>query len=142
MAGRSPGKSSPGRSNTSTGRCVRELEEQLEELRKENFNLKLKIYFLEERFGRLYGVGEKSDLAKNNIELQCPIGHGNSSLRIFGLKRSYKQYEKTALGMKNYCMSHCFDFRCNETTFPDERFSVNPNSLVTPLKSKKPLGDP
>ena len=70
MAGRSPGKSSPGRSNTSTGRCVRELEEQLEELRKENFNLKLKIYFLEERFGRLYGVGEKSDLAKNNIELQ------------------------------------------------------------------------
>ncbi|XP_065566310.1 early endosome antigen 1-like isoform X3 [Artemia franciscana] len=73
MAGRSPGKSSPGRSNTSTGRCVRELEEQLEELRKENFNLKLKIYFLEERFGRLYGVGEKSDLAKNNIELQVEV---------------------------------------------------------------------
>ena len=33
------------------GRTVRELDDGMRELKKENFNLKLRIYFLEERLG-------------------------------------------------------------------------------------------
>jgi hypothetical protein len=33
------------------GRSLREFDETVRELRKENFNLKLRIYFLEERLG-------------------------------------------------------------------------------------------
>ncbi|WP_323174820.1 centrosomin N-terminal motif 1-containing protein, partial [Natrialba sp. PRR66] len=33
------------------GRSVKEFEEQLASLKKENFNLKIRIYFLEERMG-------------------------------------------------------------------------------------------
>ena len=36
---------------TSSGKTVREYDESFRELRKENFNLKLRIYFLEERLG-------------------------------------------------------------------------------------------
>nr|CAD7579838.1 unnamed protein product [Timema californicum] len=48
MGVRSPGQSAPVR-----GRTMKEYEEQLAQLKKENFNLKLRIYFLEERTSRM-----------------------------------------------------------------------------------------
>ncbi|XP_069674172.1 CDK5 regulatory subunit-associated protein 2-like isoform X2 [Periplaneta americana] len=62
---RSPGKTSPIR-----GRTMKEYEEQLSQLKKENFNLKLRIYFLEERMGHMNGVDDKEDPVKKNIELK------------------------------------------------------------------------
>jgi hypothetical protein len=49
---------------------MKEYEEQLSQLRKENFNLKLRIYFLEERMGRMNGTDDKEDAVKKNIELK------------------------------------------------------------------------
>jgi hypothetical protein len=49
---------------------MKEYEEQLSQLRKENFNLKLRIYFLEERMGRMNGPDDKEDAVKKNIELK------------------------------------------------------------------------
>lgn len=65
MGLRSPGKTSPIR-----GRTMKEYEEQLSQLKKENFNLKLRIYFLEERMGHMNGVDDKEDPVKKNIELK------------------------------------------------------------------------
>lgn len=62
---RSPGKVSPLR-----GRTMKEYEEQLGNLKKENFSLKLRIYFLEERMGQKYDKDDKEDLYKTNIELK------------------------------------------------------------------------
>lgn len=61
---RSPGKSSPLR-----GRCVKEYEEQLQQLQHENFNLKLRVFLLEERVGKALGR-DAADIIKNNIELK------------------------------------------------------------------------
>jgi Centrosomin N-terminal motif 1 len=66
--------SSPGQ-----GRSLREIEEQLASLRKENFNLKLRIYFLEERPSSANamtmsscdaGFGNIETLTKHNIDLK------------------------------------------------------------------------
>ncbi|PSN39824.1 hypothetical protein C0J52_19185 [Blattella germanica] len=65
MGIRSPGKTSPIR-----GRTMKEYEEQLSQLKKENFNLKLRIYFLEERMGHMNGQDDKEDPVKKNIELK------------------------------------------------------------------------
>ncbi|XP_071517453.1 uncharacterized protein [Panulirus ornatus] len=62
---RSPGKVSPLR-----GRTMKEYEEQLGNLKKENFSLKLRIYFLEERMGQKYDKEDKEELYKTNIELK------------------------------------------------------------------------
>ena len=62
---RSSGKSSPSR-----GRCVKEYEEQLQQLQHENFNLKLHVFLLEERVGKALGRGDAADIMKNNIELK------------------------------------------------------------------------
>nr|XP_053635633.1 myomegalin-like [Cherax quadricarinatus] len=62
---RSPGKVSPLR-----GRTMKEYEEQLGNLKKENFSLKLRIYFLEERIGQKYDKEDKDELYKTNIELK------------------------------------------------------------------------
>ena len=51
------------------GRTMRDYEESFKEMRKENFNLKLRIFFLEERMG----IGKKlprDELAANNLELK------------------------------------------------------------------------
>uniref|UniRef100_A0A0N8E3C9 Golgin subfamily A member n=1 Tax=Daphnia magna TaxID=35525 RepID=A0A0N8E3C9_9CRUS len=61
----SSGKSSPLR-----GRCVKEYEEQLQQLQHENFNLKLRVFLLEERVGKALGRTDAADIIKNNIELK------------------------------------------------------------------------
>ena len=52
---------------------MREYDETMRDLRKENFNLKLRIYFLEERLGTarlVAAAGSKEELVQNNIELK------------------------------------------------------------------------
>lgn len=49
---------------------MKEYEDQLTQLRKENFNLKLRIYFLEERMGHMNAADDKEDPVKKNIELK------------------------------------------------------------------------
>ncbi|XP_057669944.1 centrosomin isoform X8 [Diorhabda carinulata] len=51
------------------GRSVKEFEEQLTNLKKENFNLKLRIYFLEEKMGSNFTL-DKDNIVKKHIELQ------------------------------------------------------------------------
>ncbi|KAG9428131.1 centrosomin isoform X1 [Apis mellifera carnica] len=72
---RSPGKTSPAgmigsREGTGIGRTMKEYEDQLEALKKENFNLKLRIYFLEERMGI---TSADENAIKKNIELKVEI---------------------------------------------------------------------
>ncbi|XP_076687400.1 phosphodiesterase 4D interacting protein centrosomin isoform X2 [Andrena cerasifolii] len=72
---RSPGKISPtgvigARDGAGVGRTMKEYEDQLEALKKENFNLKLRIYFLEERMGI---TSADENAIKKNIELKVEI---------------------------------------------------------------------
>lgn len=55
------------REGTGIGRTMKEYEDQLEALKKENFNLKLRIYFLEERMGI---TSADENAIKKNIELK------------------------------------------------------------------------
>ena len=48
---------------------MKEYDAELSVLKKENFNLKLRIYFLEERIGQKF-QGDTEDLHRNNIELK------------------------------------------------------------------------
>ncbi|XP_076160987.1 phosphodiesterase 4D interacting protein centrosomin isoform X2 [Ptiloglossa arizonensis] len=72
---RSPGKVSPTgvigtRDGAGIGRTMKVYEDQLEALKKENFNLKLRIYFLEERMGI---TSADENAIKKNIELKVEI---------------------------------------------------------------------
>ena len=49
---------------------MRECEEQITGLKKENFNLKLRIYFMEESQGLLHSPKEQAELYKVNIDLK------------------------------------------------------------------------
>ncbi|XP_015517212.2 centrosomin isoform X2 [Neodiprion lecontei] len=80
--GRSPGKAAttgpglgairgvPGTVQGTGGRTMKEYEDQLGMLKKENFNLKLRIYFLEERMGI---TSADEDAIKKNIELKVEV---------------------------------------------------------------------
>lgn len=54
------------------GRSIKEIDELTTNLRKENFNLKLRIYFLEERMGTNFNL-DKENAIKKNIELKVNI---------------------------------------------------------------------
>ncbi|XP_066596045.1 centrosomin-like isoform X3 [Prorops nasuta] len=56
----------PGMAGT-RGRTMKEYEDQLDSLKKENFNLKLRIFFLQERLGI---TSTEEDIIKSNIELK------------------------------------------------------------------------
>lgn len=49
---------------------MKEYEEQLKKLTAENFNLKLRVYFVEERLSKVTGINDKEDLIKKNIQLK------------------------------------------------------------------------
>ena len=72
----SDGSSSPQRpytncpSSPAQGRSLREFEEQMASLRKENFNLKLRIYFLEEKPTSNNSVETSDYIHKMNIDLK------------------------------------------------------------------------
>ncbi|XP_041049228.1 CDK5 regulatory subunit-associated protein 2 isoform X3 [Carcharodon carcharias] len=61
------GKLSPVRART-----MKEFETEITELKKENFNLKLRIYFLEERMQQKFDCGSE-DIFKMNIELKVEL---------------------------------------------------------------------
>ncbi|XP_051158817.1 centrosomin-like isoform X5 [Leptopilina boulardi] len=69
---KSPGKGSwnPGSGTAGPGRTMKEYEDKLCTLQKENFNLKIRIYFLEERMGI---TSADEDAIKKNIELKVEI---------------------------------------------------------------------
>ncbi|KAF7997965.1 hypothetical protein HCN44_009363 [Aphidius gifuensis] len=67
---RSPGKASAGSSALNGGRTMKDYEDQLGALQKENFNLKLRVYFLEEKMN-ISSADENS--VKNNIELKVEV---------------------------------------------------------------------
>ncbi|KAL7736464.1 hypothetical protein ACLKA6_019665 [Drosophila palustris] len=68
-AGRVPG----GIHSPMQGRSMRELEEQLSTLRKENFNLKLRIYFMEESQQGARGKNADESLSKQLIDSKIEI---------------------------------------------------------------------
>merc|ERR1719319_238561 len=49
---------------------MRECEEQISGLKKENFNLKLRIYFMEQSQGQVHGAKDQENLYKVNIDLK------------------------------------------------------------------------
>ncbi|XP_030062275.1 CDK5 regulatory subunit-associated protein 2 [Microcaecilia unicolor] len=53
-------------------RTMKDFEKQITELKKENFNLKLRIYFLEEQIQQKFD-GAIEDIYKNNIELKVEV---------------------------------------------------------------------
>lgn len=58
----------------SHGRSLREYEEHLCALKKENFNLKLRIYFLEEKNPSMISTPDGTDsLFKQNVDLKVEI---------------------------------------------------------------------
>ncbi|XP_043476790.1 centrosomin isoform X3 [Leptopilina heterotoma] len=69
---KSPGKGSwnSGSGAAGPGRTMKEYEDKLCTLQKENFNLKIRIYFLEERMGI---TSADEDAIKKNIELKVEI---------------------------------------------------------------------
>lgn len=72
-------------SSPAQGRSLREFEEQMAGLRKENFNLKLRIYFLEEKPSPSHhGIANSSScpnidsiqgISKQNIDLKVNFMH-------------------------------------------------------------------
>ena len=70
-------------SSPAQGRSLREFEEQMAALRKENFNLKLRIYFLEEKpSGSMNksctSMETNENISKQNIDLKVFNGcHGS-----------------------------------------------------------------
>ena len=51
-------KSNSGRMSPVRARTMKEYDQQIGDLKKENFSLKLRIYFLEERVQQKFGDGE------------------------------------------------------------------------------------
>lgn len=49
---------------------MKEYEEQFKKLQAENFNLKLKMYLVEERLSKVHGINDKEELIKTNIQLK------------------------------------------------------------------------
>ncbi|XP_041368377.1 CDK5 regulatory subunit-associated protein 2-like [Gigantopelta aegis] len=66
MVAKSNGRMSPIRART-----MKEYDQHIAELKKENFSLKLRIYFLEERMQQKFGNEE--DVFKTNIELKVEV---------------------------------------------------------------------
>ncbi|CAH1134009.1 unnamed protein product, partial [Ceutorhynchus assimilis] len=63
-----------------TGRTVKEVEQQLSNFKKENFDLKLRIYFLEEKMGVNYAL-DKDNVFRKNTELQVQVANLQRELK-------------------------------------------------------------
>ncbi|XP_065076108.1 centrosomin isoform X2 [Ochlerotatus camptorhynchus] len=71
------------------GRSLREHEEQMSALRKENFNLKLRIYFLEENAG--IKAGTPGNISGGSGGNNTGIGHGSSTDGTGAQENLFKQ---------------------------------------------------
>ncbi|XP_016146057.1 CDK5 regulatory subunit-associated protein 2-like [Sinocyclocheilus grahami] len=52
---------------------LKEFEQHLNDLKKENFSLKLRIYFLEERFQQKFEDSSSENVHRRNIELKVEV---------------------------------------------------------------------
>ncbi|XP_073090609.1 myomegalin isoform X16 [Manis javanica] len=75
--------------------ALRDFEKHLNDLKKENFSLKLRIYFLEERMQQKYEASQE-DIYKRNIELKVEV----ESLKR-ELQDKKQHLDKTWAGVKN-----------------------------------------
>lgn len=75
MLAGNPGNTSPGQ-----GRSLRDYDEKLHALTKENFHLKLRLFFLEEKAPTTAGASKSEDdnLFKQNIDLKVRNFFGNA----------------------------------------------------------------
>ncbi|KAJ8300735.1 hypothetical protein KUTeg_022254 [Tegillarca granosa] len=92
-------KTSSGRMSPVRARTMKEYDQQLAELKKENFSLKLRIYFLEERMQQKFGDGE--DVFKTNIELKVEV----ESLKK-DLADKHELLKKASNAMENLSSNH------------------------------------
>lgn len=60
----------PASTTAQRGFCVKEYEEEMQTLKKENFNLKLRIYFLEDRKNNSNIPSGSEALYKENVDLK------------------------------------------------------------------------
>ena len=58
---------------------MREYDDQLNQLKKENLNLKLRIYFMEEQYGLLSTKNNPENVYKVNIDLKV---HGEELKKV------------------------------------------------------------
>lgn len=91
---------------TSSGKTVREYDESFRELKKENFNLKLRIYFLEERLGNSRAhkpdgaspatstPNGKENLAHSNMDLKVS-NNNKSSNSLCPISKRGREADKT-----------------------------------------------
>ncbi|KAK6175111.1 hypothetical protein SNE40_013639 [Patella caerulea] len=92
-------KQNSGRMSPVRAITMKEYDQIISELRKENFNLKLRIYFLEERMQQKYGDGD--DIFKTNIELRVEV----ETLRK-ELTDKQDLLKKAGLAMENLTANH------------------------------------
>lgn len=85
------------------GRSVKEFEEQLTNLKKENFNLKLRIYFLEEKMGTNFTL-DKDNIVKKYIELQVSTNFFFHFFILFIASYLFFNNFKKTLYLKKFCM--------------------------------------
>uniref|UniRef100_A0A670YGR5 Centrosomin N-terminal motif 1 domain-containing protein n=1 Tax=Pseudonaja textilis TaxID=8673 RepID=A0A670YGR5_PSETE len=83
----------------SRARTMKDFENQITELRKENFNLKLRIYFLEDRIQQKFD-GPHDDVYRINIELKVELESVKRELqqREQLLRKASKAVESLAQG--------------------------------------------
>ncbi|XP_064616367.1 myomegalin-like [Liolophura sinensis] len=91
-------KSNSGRLSPIRSRTMKEYETQIGELKKENFSLKLRIYYLDERMQQKFG---DDDVFKTNIELKVELDSVKKEL-------SDKQeiLKKASVAMQNLTHTH------------------------------------
>lgn len=66
---------------TASGISLKQYEDQLNGLRKENFHLKLRIYFLEEKLGS--GSPPAVQVNQNNVRTQCTVENTVNNYFVF-----------------------------------------------------------
>lgn len=100
MGFRSPSMSAlAGQGSPSQGRSLREYEEQMSTLRKENFNLKLRIFFLEEKTGMGVAAGSSAELGHGSPDASKPenLFKQNVDLKVEVASLSKEVQEKQEL---------------------------------------------
>ena len=87
--------SASGGGGSAGGRTMREYDEGLRDLKKENFNLKLRIYFLEERLGKVPGGGGGID----RLAAETPTGENpRDTNSVMDLKVSGRTIQSHKMG--------------------------------------------
>ncbi|BFZ20636.1 hypothetical protein BsWGS_23675 [Bradybaena similaris] len=81
------------------GRTMKEYDQQISDLKKENFSLKMRIYYMEERMQQRYGDGQ--DVFRTNIELQVEIENLKRELAD-----KHLLVQKAALAMETLTAKH------------------------------------